>query len=184
MTKIVCAGCDKTLSGPLGLTNFIHQEMDGKSYCEKCARERKWKLKPMLLTEEEKRKIEEEERYRVKIRVELELKHQNTPSLNAAYVLNLLLPGVGHIYLGNVGGGIVMFLIALCGLSTAGFLTIIVWVYALVTTKRVYKELHEDSRTVYGYCECGGSLGRPYRKSFSTAKWSKCRGCGKEVRQS
>jgi len=124
-----CLNCDATF--------------DSASELEKCpvCGGKVIREKASVLTEEERKKIEEEEKYRAEVRRELEdiIPQKSSQSLGLAYVLNLILPGAGHLYLGKVGTGIVMFIVALVGLAMAGVPTIIVWIYGLATTRSAYE---------------------------------------------
>lgn len=52
MAGITCANCGRKQTGLFGSKNFVHQEIDGKNYCEKCARQIIWgkKIKQIVLT--------------------------------------------------------------------------------------------------------------------------------------
>lgn len=94
----------------------------------------------MSLTNEERQKIEEEERYRAELRAQYQPAPSVTSdkSLSLAYVLNFVIPGLGYVYLGQVGKGIVIFLVASAGLALAGVPTILAWLYGLLNTKSAY----------------------------------------------
>lgn len=66
-------------------------------------------------------------------------RHRKEKELWLAYVINILLPGLGHTYLEKEKKGILMFVISLVGLVALGIPTIIIWVYALVNTKQTYE---------------------------------------------
>lgn len=93
----------------------------------------------MPLTEEERQKIEEEEKYRAELRTQYQPPPvTNGKNLSIAYVLNFIIPGLGHVYLGQVGKGIIIFLVASAGISLAGVPTILAWLYGLLDTKPAY----------------------------------------------
>lgn len=51
MAEIICAKCGKEQAGLLGLKTFVCQEIDGRDYCQECARELVWgKIQQIILT--------------------------------------------------------------------------------------------------------------------------------------
>ncbi|GEM49734.1 hypothetical protein [Deinococcus cellulosilyticus] len=77
-----------------------------------------------MLTDEEKARIRAEEEYRERIRLESQRHAQqiNAPNYWTGFILNLLIVGIGHFVIGEVGWGVVWLLLAIFLVPATGFI--------------------------------------------------------------
>jgi hypothetical protein len=86
--------------------------------------------KVMALTEEQKKKIEEEEKYRLQVAASATSPEKQTHGVPT--LLSFFIPGLGQIVKGQVGKGILIFIVVGLGLVMLVIPGVIIWIWQIV----------------------------------------------------